>query len=126
MSYYRPGTVTPKDMAPVPEKGPTMIAAAADGPSNNIFRRAWGAVIATVAAVGFAMLRKRRAPRVVEHSLVVNPDLRLDESVLGGAEWMAWAEKNLSARELELLRLAESSDRGRPVVDAECVPTLAG
>jgi hypothetical protein len=113
-------------MASEYEKGPTMIVAAADRPSNNVFRRAWAAVIATVATVCFAMLRKRRAPKVVEHSLVVNPNLRLDESVLGGAEWMAWAEKNLSARELELLRLAESSDRGRPVANADCVPTLAG
>lgn len=126
MSYYRPGTVNPKDMAPEHQKGPSMITAVADAPRRNIFRRAAGAVIATVATVGFAMLRKRRAPKVVEHSLVVNPNLRLDESVLGGPEWMAWAEKNLSARELELLRLAQSPDRGRPVANAECVPTLAG
>jgi hypothetical protein len=45
----------------------------------------------------------------------VDESRRFDERQLDGDEWMKWAERNLSARELELMRLANCADRGRPV-----------
>jgi len=117
MSYYRTGTVSPKDMAPE-EKGPSMNAASAvvDAPRRNPVRTA----LVAVATVGFAVVRRRRTGRACDDfvALAADPTLGFDESVLDDIDW---TQQNLSTREVELLRLAASADRGRPVV-AERTP----
>lgn len=74
------------------------------------------------AAASYAFWPRHSRRQNLAPDLLVDPSLSIDESVFSSSEWIEWAETNLSARELALVKLARSADRGRPVerVPASC------
>lgn len=97
-----------------------MTTLAADHLRSNIFRRATRAAFVAAAAVGVAVVRRKRSDCDEYVVLSVDRALSFDESVLDDIDWAN--QPNVTARELELLRAAAGDGGGR--VD-EPAPELA-
>jgi hypothetical protein len=97
-------------------KGEPMIVGTA--PSRNRCVSALFAAAGLVRALfnaigpGFPSRGRSRSPL---DPLVVDERLHVDQGALDHAAWLAWCERNLSDREVELMRIADAADRDSSV-----------